>query len=194
MKKSIFVFCTEEKMKIKKLIIMAFALLLTICMVSCGDQTEKEGVITGDLEFVSNGDGTCYVAGIGGYAAANTIEVPAKSPKGDTVTGIGDWAFGMISTELIAPIMMEASSFEEQILTPLKAADSWSANKTMIYYNKQTVDGRDVYVFNGKEGERSTISGYIKEYVPSFTKENLVAAYKTVYGGGCRVDDVLKTV
>ena len=55
-------------MKIKKLIIMAFALLLAICMVSCGDQTETDGpddkpVITGDLEFVSNGDGTCYVAG-----------------------------------------------------------------------------------------------------------------------------------
>ena len=75
-------------MKIKRLIILAFALLMALSLVSCGetpDETqggEDVSVVTGDLEFTSNGDGTCYVSGIGGYAGAFTVEIPEKSPAG----------------------------------------------------------------------------------------------------------------
>ena len=44
------------------------------------------------LEFTSNGDGTCYVSGIG-TCTDTDIVVPAVSPSGDSVTSIGDSAF-----------------------------------------------------------------------------------------------------
>ncbi len=44
------------------------------------------------LEFTSNGDGTCYVSGIGD-CEENDISVPPFSPNGDKVVGIGDEAF-----------------------------------------------------------------------------------------------------
>ena len=44
------------------------------------------------LEFVSNGDGTCYVVGIGDCTDTDIV-IPPVSPDGDTVTSIGDNAF-----------------------------------------------------------------------------------------------------
>ena len=50
------------------------------------------------LDFVSNGDGTCYVSGIGScsgsasYVQFNLI-IPSTSPDGDAVIGIGERAF-----------------------------------------------------------------------------------------------------
>lgn len=44
------------------------------------------------LEFTSNGDGTCYVSGIGTCTDTDVI-VPSVSPEGDTVTSIGSHAF-----------------------------------------------------------------------------------------------------
>lgn len=44
------------------------------------------------LAFTSNGDGTCYVSGLG-TCEETEIVIPAKSPRGDFVTGIGDEAF-----------------------------------------------------------------------------------------------------
>ncbi len=44
------------------------------------------------LEFSSNGDGTCYVAGIGDCADTEII-IPPTSPDGNSVTGIGPSAF-----------------------------------------------------------------------------------------------------
>ena len=50
-----------------------------------------------DLVFVSNGDGTCYVSGIGGYLDSALV-IPATSPDGDVVTGIGEYAFELCTT------------------------------------------------------------------------------------------------
>ena len=47
--------------------------------------------ITG-LEFTSNGDGTCYVSGIGDCTDLDIV-IPATSPDGDIVTSIGHAAF-----------------------------------------------------------------------------------------------------
>ncbi len=44
------------------------------------------------LAFVSNGDGTCYVSGIGDCTDTD-LAIPKTSPSGDTVTAIGDYAF-----------------------------------------------------------------------------------------------------
>jgi hypothetical protein len=50
----------------------------------CGSTVEDMG-----YEFTSNGDGTCYVSGIG---TAVTGVIPRYSPAGDVVTAIGDGA------------------------------------------------------------------------------------------------------
>lgn len=44
------------------------------------------------LEFESNGDGTCTIKGIG-VCTDKDIVIPEKSPAGDTVTLIGEYAF-----------------------------------------------------------------------------------------------------
>ena len=44
------------------------------------------------LKFISNGDGTCYVSGIGTCNDAIVL-IPPQSPSGDKVTAIGDSAF-----------------------------------------------------------------------------------------------------
>lgn len=77
-------------MKIKSLICkLTLISLLLICffmLCSCGDESETA------LEFTSNGDGTCYVSGIGDCTVENLV-IPSKSPKGDKVVAIGDRAF-----------------------------------------------------------------------------------------------------
>ena len=56
------------------------------------------------LEFVSNGDGTCYVKGIGSCQDVELV-IPHVSPSGDTVTSVADEAFrrNMTLTKLILP-------------------------------------------------------------------------------------------
>lgn len=54
---------------------------------NCGDEYFSQG-----LAFVSNGDGTCSVQGIG-TCTDTEIYIPNTSPDGDTVTGIADNAF-----------------------------------------------------------------------------------------------------
>ena len=53
----------------------------------CGEKLPSEG-----LKFVSNGDGTCYLEGMGTCADAYVV-IPEKSTDGDLVTSIGDLAF-----------------------------------------------------------------------------------------------------
>lgn len=50
------------------------------------------GGIAEALDFVSNGDGSCYVSGIGSCKSANIV-IPSTSPSGDRVTAIGERAF-----------------------------------------------------------------------------------------------------
>ena len=79
------------------------------------------------LEFTSNGDGTCSVTGLGSFVG-NAVTVPEKSPKGDTVTAIGDSAFLGCSTlgtvslpaslEKIGAYAFYGSSIESIIIPP----------------------------------------------------------------------------
>ena len=51
-----------------------------------------EEVVPTSLAFKSNGDGTCYVSGIGTCTDAYIV-IPETSPEGEPVTGIGAYAF-----------------------------------------------------------------------------------------------------
>ena len=64
---------------------VALAAVLVAC--SSAEKKASEG-----LAFVSNGDGTCYVSGIG-TCKDRKIRIPSVSPDGDSVTGIGDGDF-----------------------------------------------------------------------------------------------------
>ena len=61
------------------------------------------------LEFESNGDGTCTVIGIG-TCTDTDIVIPLKSPDGDTVTLIGEYAF--MSLEDVDSVTLENYSYE----------------------------------------------------------------------------------
>ena len=58
----------------------------------CGLEKTSEGLI-----FISNGDKTCYVAGIGTCTDADIV-IPSVSPDGDAVTSIGGGAFYRCTT------------------------------------------------------------------------------------------------
>jgi hypothetical protein len=51
-----------------------------------------KGELVGELEFTSNGDGTCSVSGLKKNYNTN-LAIPSVSPDGDTVTAIGSQAF-----------------------------------------------------------------------------------------------------
>ena len=64
---------------------------------SNGKCSRCEYTYSDGLEFVSFGDGTCYVSGIGTCTDA-TVIIPTLSPDGDTVIGIGPEAFSGCNT------------------------------------------------------------------------------------------------
>ena len=65
------------------------ALLLCLPILTGCDMFPKSSK---GLEFTSNGDGTCYVSGIGECTDADIV-IPKKSPEGDRVKSIGIAAF-----------------------------------------------------------------------------------------------------
>ena len=56
-----------------------------------GDE-EPEVTYSEGLKFTSNGDGTCYVRGMGDCTDTDVV-IPPVSPNGDSVTRIGSYAF-----------------------------------------------------------------------------------------------------
>lgn len=77
----------------KKLSAFIVVLCLALCtniLVSC-DLSPATQASEG-LEFVSNGDGTCYVKSIGSCTDTDIV-IPSKSPSGEKVTSIGRFAF-----------------------------------------------------------------------------------------------------
>lgn len=86
---------TQEEADMKKTakkLILIFLIIL-VCIVSialCVHFALNNG--TKGLKYKSNGDGTCYVSGIG-KATDTEIIIPILSPGGSFVTGIADSAF-----------------------------------------------------------------------------------------------------
>ena len=95
------------------------------------------------LEFVSNGDGTCYVSCLylnNQYETEFDIIIPEKSPAGDTVTGI-DFGDSLTSPYDVIPKYLTDKQIGG-ILTPLKAnypnmdggvVDKWWINAYIKY-------------------------------------------------------------
>ena len=58
----------------------------------CGENYPDFIQYSEGLKFTSNGDGTCYVSGIGTCTDTDVV-IPTISPAGNSVTSIGDYAF-----------------------------------------------------------------------------------------------------
>ena len=70
---------------------LIIALSLLLVFTGCEEKQDE------CLEFVSNGDGTCDVSGIGTCTLENIV-IPEISPEGDRVSGIGNYAFKQCET------------------------------------------------------------------------------------------------
>ena len=93
------------------------------------------------LEFVSNGDGTCYVSKLylnNQYQTAFDIVIPEKSPAGDVVTGI-QWGDSLTPTQDVLPMYLTEKQLEEiekKVLADypeVKQVDKWWVNAYQIY-------------------------------------------------------------
>ena len=87
-----------KKLLILVMVLCGLALTFTSCFDgnSSGNGGENAGneevVYSQGLEFTSNGDGTCYVSGIGNCTDTDIV-IPDTSPDGLLVVGIGETAF-----------------------------------------------------------------------------------------------------
>ena len=112
----------------------------------CARCGEVKGQYSKGLAFTSNGDGTCYVSGIGTCADPDIV-VPPISPEGDIVTKIGEHAF--------EGNMMIASLDTGDTVTSLEFSSvSGCTNLRRIRFGK-AVKRISVYAFN--------FSGYFDE-------------------------------
>lgn len=130
----------------KKLISILLAVLFVFCLVSCDDAAEPEkddndssaqsqiDLNVGDpyeLEFKSNGDGTCALTAIKynrKYTAEFTVDIPEKSPAGDTVTSIE------IKEGHAVPAVISKSDFENIRATLENNSDSTKDSKTFAAF------------------------------------------------------------
>lgn len=70
---------------------ITLSFFLILFLLSCSEK-EKDPKPSEGLAFMTNLDGTCFVSGIG-TCTDEIVVIPSVSPKGDTVTSIGDSAF-----------------------------------------------------------------------------------------------------
>ena len=82
----------KENKKTFVILLTVVLCLLTFAACDSGTSGDNEIEPSIGLEFVSNGDGTCYVSGIGSCTETDIV-IPLISPDGDSVTSIGRDAF-----------------------------------------------------------------------------------------------------
>lgn len=112
------------------------------------------------LVFVSNGDGTCYVSGIGSFTGSYLI-IPTHSPEGDVVTGIGssfrdcDFIISIVIPDSVTHIYEGAfSNFSSLVLIVIP--------ETVIHLGGSIAQGsdklNDLY-YTGSEDSWTNIAG-----------------------------------
>ena len=84
------------KTRFQKVISLVLVLMMLVTMIPAGIFTVEAAGGDG-LEFISNGNGTCYVSGLGNCTDTD-VAIPEYSPAGDRVTSIGDYAFSGCSS------------------------------------------------------------------------------------------------
>lgn len=138
-------------MKKTILFLLCIVLLCSAVLTSCGeieelldmadteDDTEdsSEGEITGPyaLEFTSNGDGTCRVTSVKinrSYRELFILEIPEKSPDGETVVAI-DWGTAFDSIMSSVPNYIKDGSIFE------KMEEKAAGDNMQVFLSKKVV-------------------------------------------------------
>ena len=129
------------------------------------------------LEFTTNGDGTCYVSGLGD-CKDTAIVVPATSPAGDTVTGVAAKAFENETTIVSILLPATVDSIGEDAFAGCTAL-------TRVYFGGNVVEWDSVAVGFGNElltkeivhfmGYHGAVSAWVTETAPSCRKEGVEA-------------------
>ena len=115
-----------------------FSILIALAMIVCNVGGNAEG-ISGEIpvdsdvqkllanfkesrgfEFLSNGDGTCTLTKIGS-CDDEIVVIPLKSPAGDTVTTIGEYAFydcddGFYECKKLKTVSIGSETVESEIV------------------------------------------------------------------------------
>lgn len=78
---------------VARLLLITSILSLILLLTACGEGGTNPPEVKGDdIEYVSNGDGTCYVKSIR-HSEGEHVSIDRYSPEGDLVVAIGDEAF-----------------------------------------------------------------------------------------------------
>ncbi len=122
------------------------------------------------LEFTSNGDGTCYVSGVGSCTNADLI-IPPTSPDGDSVTGIGEMAFrycySLVSVVISDSVTSigDVAFFDCYSLTSVVIGNSvmsigdYAFYNTALYNDESNWENGVLYIGNHLIKAKNTISG-----------------------------------
>ena len=111
----------------------------------------------GELEFDSNGDGTCYIAGMGDTNDSELV-IPSVSPDGDTVIGISASAFaGESITSVSIPHTIEEIG---------RRAFNGCTSLTDIYYDGTADDWAKINISSGND-ILSSVTIHFKEVAGS---------------------------
>ena len=124
---------TTKKLLHGVLLTVCLAVLMAVCA-GAEDVTYSEG-----LEFTSNGDGTCYVSGIG-TCTDSDLYIPPMSPAGEIVTSISNSAFFgnknlirvIIPEGMLSIGVMSFASCEN--LSSIKLPESLTTIREMAFY------------------------------------------------------------
>lgn len=89
-------------------LILTFIMIISVSVLlsGCGQTASRE------LEFTSNGDGTCVLSGIG-LCDDITVVVPDKSPDGDTVVSVAQSAFRNVPNLTVITLPDTVTEIEE---------------------------------------------------------------------------------
>lgn len=113
------------------------------------------------LEFDSNGDGTCYIIGMGD-CADTALVIPPKSPEGDTVIGIDGSAF---AGEAITSV-----SFPNTIEEIARRAFNGCNSITDVYYDGTEVEWGEISISSGNDAILDATMHFagVKKYTVTF--------------------------
>ena len=112
------------------------------------------------LEFDSNGDGTCYIIGMGDCADTELV-IPATSPTGDTVIGIDSSAF---ANEPIVSVSLPATIEEIG-----RRAFNGCASLTDVYYDGTEEEWNEISISTGNDVIENATKHFNAPEVETFT-------------------------